>query len=455
MTFELRMLFAEHVTLLSRWWKLSRIHLERPLCSEVDYHLNAYIQRSPSSTVVTTSVPPGQGPRDGLDSIQRSPGTSTEIAEQVHGQTEDASEPWSSQGNNHEPDIPAELPRHTRRHGSASQNDSASIDADGKTAGLGDGQLQQQRRWFRDNTAPSRRRYSHLSKMDIFAFPTEIRLRIYSELLVCRGTIECPVKLWDDSSARLCPEGIKLYPALLCTSRQVYNEAISLLYADNNFQFPGLDTASTRCNRSIAAFVQQIGARASLIRHICVEFPATPLADERRHDHGLQNERFHDLDLLRDACPNIATLELLLPLERAEIVLHSSIFTELLDLIHARLKAFRSLQEVKVDIEVLTEDSDDESNNGVEDRENDEREGTCNNGCKTDREPLRQLYRRGWAVNITEVPTIEFDHEDDNNDMIEWHRREQQREEEEWDSYYRQRQVESYRMDYADDGGPA
>ncbi len=301
--------------------------------------------------------------------------------------------------------------------------------------------------------------------MDFFAFPVEIRLKIYSELLVCRGINKFPAQPWDALSARLCPEGINLCPALLCASKQVFSEAISFLYEENCFQISALDAVSTQCNRPITAFVQQIGAQASLIRHVCVGFPTAPLAEDSRHDYG--NERLDDLDLLRDACPNIATLELLLPLERAEYILRSSTFTELLDLIQARLEAFRSLQGVKVDIEVFSYDSDEESNNGVEDHENDEREGTRNNGFKTDRDPLRQLHRHGWAVNITKVPPmrevwtspndmIEFDNEDDYDDyMIEWHRREQQREDQELDDYYHQRQVESYRMGYADDGGPA
>ncbi|KAM3547887.1 hypothetical protein ARSEF4850_009742 [Beauveria asiatica] len=102
-----------------------------PLGSEVDDHLRAPVQRSPSPTSLITSVPPSQGPRSGSDSSRRSPGTSTEKAEQDHGQPEDASEPLSSQGDKDEPGEPAELPRRIQSHESASQNVLTSSDSDG------------------------------------------------------------------------------------------------------------------------------------------------------------------------------------------------------------------------------------------------------------------------------------------------------------------------------------
>ncbi|KAM3437220.1 hypothetical protein MY4824_003918 [Beauveria thailandica] len=108
-----------------------------PSGSEVLDHSSASIQRSPSPTFVTTSVPPGQGSRDGLDSSRHSPGTSTEIAAPGHGQMEGASEPLTRQGDNHELGA-ADLPRPTTPHGSASQNDSVSTDGDGKTDADGD-----------------------------------------------------------------------------------------------------------------------------------------------------------------------------------------------------------------------------------------------------------------------------------------------------------------------------
>ncbi len=110
-----------------------------PLGSAVDDHLSAPVQRTTSPTFLTTSVLARQGPRDRLDSSRRSPGTcTTEVAEQVHGQAEDANRLFSGYCVNHEPSGPAELPRQTQPPESASQNDSASIDGGGNTANDGD-----------------------------------------------------------------------------------------------------------------------------------------------------------------------------------------------------------------------------------------------------------------------------------------------------------------------------
>jgi hypothetical protein len=288
--------------------------------------------------------------------------------------------------------------------------------------------------------------------MDIFAFPPEIRLRIYSELLVHRGPINFLARFWGDLSSRLCPEGIDLCPTLLYVNKQVYREAISLLYSDNCFRFSDLDAASTQYYTTIAAFVQQIGVQAGRLRHVCIPFPPTPLEEDYS---GLQKERFADLDLLRDACPGITTLELSLPSDRADIVLRdSSVFTELLGLIHTRLEAFQSLREVRVDVKLLGWDLDEKSDDGAEDPENDEQEGPRDDPWKTHRDSLEQLFSRGWAVNISKVPPVMEDNEDDYDAYIEWNRLERE-EDEEWEEYYRERQLEGYRRGYADDGGPA
>lgn len=57
--------------------------------------------------------------------------------------------------------------------------------------------------------------------MDLFAFPVEIRLKIYSELLVHPGTIDFePLDLHTPPRLLLC-RNIDLYPALLRTCRQI------------------------------------------------------------------------------------------------------------------------------------------------------------------------------------------------------------------------------------------
>src|SRR3954470_6747495 len=170
--------------------------------------------------------------------------------------------------------------------------------------------------------------------MDLFAFPAEIRLLIYSELLLHHGTISFPA-----TSLRY-PHWIDLCLDLLHVNKQVYGEAISILYSGNYFRFSP-DVASTQCHTALAAFVLQIGARSRLIRHVCVE--------DCGHDPGFQ-ACIGNLDLLRDACPGMTTLEISL---RADPILHNSpVFAKSLDLIDSRLGAFQALQKFKVDVEL-------------------------------------------------------------------------------------------------------
>ncbi|KAM0739962.1 hypothetical protein ACQRIT_005146 [Beauveria bassiana] len=83
------------------------------------------------SAFPTTSPPPRQASTDGPDSGRRSPSIPTEVAEQGHGQAEDADESLSSHRNNREPSCCAELLRQTQPHEGAIHNDLASIDGDG------------------------------------------------------------------------------------------------------------------------------------------------------------------------------------------------------------------------------------------------------------------------------------------------------------------------------------
>lgn len=194
--------------------------------------------------------------------------------------------------------------------------------------------------------------------MRFFAFPAEIRLMIYSELLVQHGPINFP---WF---SRLCPDTVDLCPALLRASRQVYHEAISILYSKNCFHFSCLKPASVGCNPTLAVFIRRIGAQASLIRRIRVGCPTALLAEDHRNDSEPEKVYFDDLHILQDACPNISKLELALPLDVDDPVSRdTSFFDELEDIVDRRLEAFRSLKSVKVDFRLLfnAEESDDDT----------------------------------------------------------------------------------------------
>ncbi|SPJ78060.1 uncharacterized protein FTOL_06449 [Fusarium torulosum] len=292
--------------------------------------------------------------------------------------------------------------------------------------------------------------------MNLFTFPVEIRLKIYSQLLVHPALIKLEKREYF-SPARLrlrLEESIDLFPALLRISKQVHDEAVPLLYSDNCFHFPEEDEVTTgyATGTTLALFLGQIGLLARLIRHVCITIPNRSTL----WDTQLDEDHLKDLDLVRDACANITTLEFSLPFTSGFPVSTTS-----LNLIDMRLKALPLLQDVIVNVRWYSGDSmeasDDESGDpgGVDDWNHPE-------GCLT-----AKLRERRWTVHITKVPPvkevwtdpddrIEFDNEDDYHDYMNnvWSRHELEREQEEEAEYYYQRQLAGYDMGYADDGGP-
>jgi hypothetical protein len=74
--------------------------------------------------------------------------------------------------------------------------------------------------------------------MGFMDVPTEIRLKIYSELLVLPEPIKFVAGFGPPSPPLFRPRWDRLCPAVLRVCRTVYDEAISLLYRSNRFQFP-------------------------------------------------------------------------------------------------------------------------------------------------------------------------------------------------------------------------
>jgi hypothetical protein len=140
-----------------------------------------------------------------------------------------------------------------------------------------------------------------------------------------------------------------LCPALLRVNKKVHSEASSLLYSNNRFRFPDIliSTPSATNSPYIAPFLPQIGSQASLIRHICITFPF-PTFDDFRHDRAMLHEaHIKNLELIRDTCTSITTLELLLPPDSTIYAFcDSPIAGEALDLLDTRFKAIPSLKEI-------------------------------------------------------------------------------------------------------------
>src|ERR1700712_761458 len=82
------------------------------------------------------------------------------------------------------------------------------------------------------------------TKMGFLDVATEIRLQIYSELLILTTPIKFNaggVSGFGPPSTPLSrPRWDRLYPAILRVCRTMYNEANPILYSNNRFQFPEL-----------------------------------------------------------------------------------------------------------------------------------------------------------------------------------------------------------------------
>jgi hypothetical protein len=98
--------------------------------------------------------------------------------------------------------------------------------------------------------------------------PVEIRLQIYSELLIQSETIVVP---WT-SGDWLTTNTVCVYPEILRVNKKIHSEASPILYSENRFKFPGFRFAAWDDN--IARFLRAIGTyQGKLIRHVAITFP--------------------------------------------------------------------------------------------------------------------------------------------------------------------------------------
>jgi hypothetical protein len=199
------------------------------------------------------------------------------------------------------------------------------------------------------------------TNVKFFHFPTEIRVKIYEELLVHSEPITFTT--CDDHSWPIAflSKRYGLCPALLRANTTVHREARPLLYSSNCFRFCDLER-HTLCGKSavLTSFISQIGLQnASFLRHVCIDFPA--FDDYRPGTAMLQEDSIKTLDLIRDSCKGIVILETWLrdpcPLEWVDYKFDSSpIAADALDLLDARFKTISSLEEVIVDVPVYSDD---------------------------------------------------------------------------------------------------
>jgi hypothetical protein len=270
--------------------------------------------------------------------------------------------------------------------------------------------------------------------MNLFDFPKEILLQIYSELLVRSEPI---VFVADDYSSPSPPlfrsKRDGLCPALLEVNKKVHSEASPLLYSNNRFRFPDILTSTDSAH--IAPFLCQIGSQASLIRYICITFPTF---HDFQHDRArLHEAHIKNLELIRDTCTSITTLELSVPPKCVNYAFDDSpIGVQALDLLDTRFKAIPSLKEIIVNFQVYGEED-----------------------LSDHRKKMRDC---GWTVEVTKFPKkvwisdndrVEFDNEEDCNaynvEMLLFDlQREQEEEDERWrEEYYRRRRDPYWKND--------
>ncbi|MCJ1257758.1 hypothetical protein MMC24_005584 [Lignoscripta atroalba] len=229
--------------------------------------------------------------------------------------------------------------------------------------------------------------------MNFFGLATEIRLKIYSELLILSEPIVFVADYGPSSPPLLQSKRDSLYPALLRVNKKAHREASPLLYSNNRFQFPDVFTSTQDATDSahIAPFLCQIGSQASLIRHICIAFPTF---DDYRHDRvRLHEAHIKNLELMRDTCTSITTLELLLPLDLVNYALSDSLIAAgALDLLNTRFKTISPLKEIIVNFQVYGgEDLSDE---------------------------MKKVRDCGWTVEITKLPKKVWTSIDDRVEFI-------------------------------------
>lgn len=174
---------------------------------------------------------------------------------------------------------------------------------------------------------------------NFFAFPSEIRNKIYELVLLHQEPID-PWVTWYRPQ--------KLTPGLFRTNKTVHYEAASLFYAQNRFDF----TACTP--EGITSFLEQIGRNnASYIRRIYVDFPIFRYLDPG--DVALEDDSIRILAKIRNDCVNLSSLTTSLystsAMEFRLVALdYPKIVSEALKLVDTRFRAISSLQEIVVEV---------------------------------------------------------------------------------------------------------
>ncbi|KAI9888731.1 MAG: hypothetical protein M1814_006463 [Vezdaea aestivalis] len=238
--------------------------------------------------------------------------------------------------------------------------------------------------------------------MSFLDISTEVRLKIYSELLVSSAPVVFAAQCNPWLSPSLQRQRTWFYPAILRVSKQISREARPILYSNNCFEFSEdfSEDFSVSTEAKTRPFLDRIGINAKLIRHISIPFPTyhpdppTKALDDETH--------IKNLEMICAMCTDVRTLEMQAPVEEYDYAFDNDLIEAetigegTLDLLNIRLKKIISLEKITVNFEVYPTGLDDDAKNAMQ--------------------------RLEWNIKLTELPKktwlsdddrVEFDNEDD------------------------------------------
>ncbi|KAL7927172.1 hypothetical protein ACQKWADRAFT_279718 [Trichoderma austrokoningii] len=281
--------------------------------------------------------------------------------------------------------------------------------------------------------------------MSLLSIPIEIRLRVYSELLVQDSPVEFGADHGPNNPRLVRRGGQGFCPAILRVNKTINREAIPLVYSNNQFRFPdayisfesdtGLTSSSTDVPY-IAPFLRQIGSNVGFLRHVCINFPTSLASWE---PPVLHEEHIQVFQLIRDTCTDLKIVEMFcMPPDSLFSLEDVDYAADILETLNdSGLKDMPSLEKISV---VRGEYDIDEE-------------------ALASRESLMQkMPSIKWVIELTKVPPriwisddgrVEFDNEEDclayDEEMQSMEQeREERRREEEWEEEYYRRRNDPY-----------
>lgn len=189
------------------------------------------------------------------------------------------------------------------------------------------------------------------SKAGFFSLPRAVRDNIYGRVLV----VPHALFFFQESASRrvetFAPDKPARWPALLLTSRQIHHEAKSVLYGRNRFNLVDVSRGETVV---VQSFLDCIGSvNAGILSHLSISFPANENTQEQSGKALLREDGLHSLQLLREKCTNVKTLEVYVHRENSRGLvlegLDDALFgRDTLSQVDAQLKPISSLDNIIV-----------------------------------------------------------------------------------------------------------